>query len=159
MIKSCGATLAVAVSILLGLHAVAGADEPRTVRQHILPFIDGIGGHNGAANRVGAASMRYVGAVQLAKADLFESSMTRQESAVRRQLGLFVKKHKTSDIGYPATAKVTNIQDYQVIKKDGDIYEVNIRYQVVASVDTATFEDVFTIHLGPDGSIDVLEMH
>lgn len=147
MNKLCKATLALAAPIFLGLTAVAGADEPPSAGQQFLaPMV----GQEGATHRAGA--------IQLAKAEFLESSMNSQDSAVRRQLGAFVKKYKSSDIGYPATAKVTDIHDYQVINKKGDIYEVNIRYQVVASVDTATFEDVFIIELAPDGSIDILEM-
>lgn len=159
MIKYCNATLALAVSILLGLNAVAGANETGTDRKLILPNNDGMGGREGAAKWAEVERNWPIGSIQVARADFFDSSMEKQDRDVRRQLATFVKKHKnSSDIGYPATAKVTNIHDYQIIERDGNAYRVSIRYDVVASVDSATFEDVFVIELGADGSVEVLEM-
>ena len=151
-------TLALAVSVLLGLGASAGADSPGIDRLENPP-VERMGALLGPGNRTETKGTSSVDAVQLVRADFFDSSMARHDETVRRQMAALVKKHKSSsDIGYPATAKVTDIYGFQIIDKNGDVYSVNIRYQVVASVDTATFEDVFIVELGSDGAIKVLDL-
>ena len=159
VMKHSSAVIVLAVSIFVGSNAVAGTNEPSVVPKQYMPVNGDLIGDLKPTDWTQGESARLALAVQMAKADFFERSMKAQDEDVRRQLANFVKKHKSSsEIGYPATAKVTNIQDYDVIEKNENNYEVSIRYRVVASVDSATFEDVFIVELGDDGRLKVIEM-
>ena len=106
-------------------------------------------------------STQLVPAVQEVKSSDgdIETAIAAEEDTVRRQMTRLVRKNKTSsDIGYPATSKVSSIQSYRVVEQSGSVYEIKVSYLVVASVDTAKFEDVFVMELNDDGSIEVLEL-
>ncbi len=112
-----------------------------------------------ATTAIVLAASIFVAANAVAGTDRFALSINAQSDDVNRQLTSLVKKHKSSsEIGYPATAKVTQIQGYDIIAKTESHYEVSIRYQVVASVDSATFEDIFIVKLETDGRLQIVEM-
>lgn len=112
-----------------------------------------------ATTAIVLAASIFVAANAVAGTDRFALPFNAQIDDVSRQLTSLVKKHKSSsEIGYPATAKVTQIQDYDIIAKTESHYEVSIRYQVVASVDSATFEDIFIVKLEADGRLQIVEM-
>ena len=98
-------------------------------------------------------------AAQMVRADFFESSMAKYDDDIRLQMTRIFRKAKTSsDIGYPMTANITNISSYDIIQKNNNIYEVHVKYLVVAAVDTAIFEDVFVMELANSGHLRILEL-
>jgi hypothetical protein len=157
--KSASTAIVLAASIFVAANAFADTnDRPISPQKHWSVEGDLRGGLT-STDWVQDGNARSASPVQMAKADRFDLSMKAQSDDVSRQLTSFVKKHKSSsEIGYPATAKVTHIQDYEVLAENASVYEVSIRYQVVASVDSATFEDIFIVKIDADGQLQIVEM-
>ena len=151
--------IALAVSFFLGSNAVAGPDQPLIDAQQDLFAGDDLGVDLTPTLRIQGETARSPVAMQVAKADNLGRLMKAQDADLRRQLTSFVRKHKSaSEIGYPATAKVASILSYEVVDRGEDTYRISIRYMVTAAVDTATFEDIFVVQLGPGDDLNVIDL-